>query len=34
MEIRILLREGNSIKENTFFYNKEISMEKNIYIYI
>ena len=28
MEIRILLKEGNSIRKNKFSYNKEISIEK------
>ena len=31
MEIRILLREENTIRENIFSYNKEFSMEKEFY---
>ena len=30
METRVLLREGSSIRENTFSYDKEISMEKEL----
>ena len=29
METRVLLREGSSIRENTFSYDKEISMQKD-----
>ena len=30
METRVLLREGSSIRENKFSYDKEISMEKKL----
>ena len=30
MEKRVLLREGNSIRENKFSYDKEVSMEKEL----
>ena len=31
METRVLLREGSSIRENKFSYDKEVSMEKELY---
>ena len=30
VETRVLLREGSSIRENTFSYDKEVSMEKEL----
>ena len=30
METRVLLREGRSIRENKFSYDKEVSMEKEL----
>ena len=31
MEKRVLLREGSSIGENKFSYDKEVSMEKELF---
>ena len=31
METRVLLREGSSIRENKFSYDKEVSMEKELF---